>query len=286
MDTLTPRIAPPEPSRRLIVASRILLLLAALGASGAAAFIGLRDRESVESGVRYVCPMHPEVRAGSQGQCPICHMALTPLNREAPRAQALADTTAVDNVRKHRIMDFVRKRSLLFPVQELRAPASVDEDGAVTAVFYDDQIAVIAAGEEGSFSPTDSPSTSFSLRRTVDAPVRWDPSTSRIRFASASAALRPGQIGWLTLPRKSREVLTVPASAIVNSAEGPYVLAAAANGGFEKRSIEIGETFVKQGFAVVLSGLEVHERIVSRATFFLDADRRLGLTFGEEGDAP
>ena len=288
MDTETPRSSPPEPSRRLIVASRLLLLLAALGASGAAVLIGLRDRAGMASVARYVCPMHPEVRAAAKGQCPICNMALEPMVRDAPRAQALADTTAVENVRKHRIMDFVRKRSLLVPVQELRGPAFVDADGAVTATFYDDQIAVIAAGQEGAFSPADAPARSLSLRRTGDPAERWDPSTSRIRFSFGRGAgsPRPGQAGWVTLPRKPREVLTVPASSIVNSPEGPYVLTAAKGGGFDKRSIEIGETFVKQGFAVVLSGLQVHERVVSRATFFLDADRRLGLIDGEGGDEP
>jgi hypothetical protein len=44
---------------------------------------------------------------------------------------------------------------------------------------------------------------------------------------------------------------------------------------FEKRSIEIAETFSKQGFAVVLSGLGAQDRVVARAAFFLDADRRL-----------
>jgi hypothetical protein len=51
--------------------------------------------------------------------------------------------------------------------------------------------------------------------------------------------------------------------------------------GFEKRPIEIGETFVKDGFAVVLSGLRVHDLVVSRASFFLDADRRLGMATKE-----
>jgi hypothetical protein len=268
MDNQMPRISPPEPSRRFVVAGRLLLLLTALGALGAAVLIGTRDRAPVVA--RYTCPMHPEVRSGEQGQCPICRMALEPRGREE---RAPADTLAVENVRKHRILDVVRKRALLFPVQELRGPAFVDRDGAVTATFYDDQIAVIAEGEEAVFSPAAAPAQSFRLRRTRDAVARWDASTSRIRFSGLR--LKPGTAGWLSLPRKPREVLALPASAIVNSPEGPYVLTA----GFEKRPVEIGETFVKQGFAVLLSGLEPHERVVSRATFFLDAGRKLG-----EGD--
>ncbi len=85
-----------------------------------------------------------------------------------------------------------------------------------------------------------------------------------------------GEAGWLELAPRAREVLAVPASAIVQSPGGPYVLAWVKDFTFEKRPIEIGETFSKQGFAVVLSGLRVNERVVSRATFFLEADRRLG----------
>ena len=65
--------------------------------------------------------------------------------------------------------------------------------------------------------------------------------------------------------------------------EKARTVGATGNYEFQKRPIRIGETFQKQGFAVVLSGLQVHDRVVSRATFFLDADRRLGVQAGEEG---
>ena len=240
--------------------------------------------------------MHPDVRAPAPGQCPICRMALETLARDpaaksTPQSQTagMSDMTAVDNVRRHGIITFVRKRSLLFDTRELRGPAWIDRDGVITAVFYNDQITAIATGDRGSFSPTQAPQVAFAVRRTEDAAVLWDRSTSRIRFrpdavrtARAPAPLQPGQVGWLELPRKPREVLAVPASAIVRSPEGPYVLAEVGPYRFEKRPIEIGETFLKHGFAVVLSGLRAHERVVSRATFFLDADRRLGMQAGDE----
>jgi hypothetical protein len=70
----------------------------------------------------------------------------------------------------------------------------------------------------------------------------------------------------------------------VQSPEGPYVLAWTGSGfNFEKRRIELGETFLKQGLAVVLSGLRVNERVVGRATFFLEADRRTSAPAAESG---
>jgi len=77
-------------------------------------------------------------------------------------------------------------------------------------------------------------------------------------------------------------VLSVAASAVLQSPEGPYVLAWSGHGyTFVKRPIQIGETFLKEGLVVVLSGLEPHDRVIARDTFFVDADRRLGANPGE-----
>lgn len=273
-----------------VVAARVVLLLIGVGAAVGGASIVLHDRGQVQAPLRYLCPMHPDVRSAARGQCPICHMALEPMNRDAalrPGTAAVPDTTAVDNIRKHRIMDFVKKRALLPPVQELRGAAWVEKDGAISAVFYDDQIAAMDKGDAATLTLTQATERPLALLRTNDAPVRWDDSTSRIRFrlapsAARTATLSEGDAGWVELARKPREVLTVPASAVLNGPEGTYVLAATATG-FEKKPVQLGETFVKQGFAVVNGGLALHDRVVARAAFFLDADRRLGLEGEEEG---
>jgi hypothetical protein len=76
---------------------------------------------------------------------------------------------------------------------------------------------------------------------------------------------------------RPRQVVGVAASAVLQSPEGPYVLAWSGHGyTFVKRPIEIGETFFKHGLAVVLSGLQPNDRVIARSTFFVDADRRLG----------
>jgi hypothetical protein len=269
----------------VIVAVRALLLALAAAALAAAVAIGVRGRVETGAPVVYACPMHPEVRGRAPGECPICRMALERVGRPAAaftRANAAetADLAAVENVRRHNIVDSVRRHSLLVPARELRGPASVGDDGVVTAVFYDDEIAALGADEVGTFTPTDTPQRSFGVERIAGAPERWDRSTSRIRFhlvqaAARAAAPRAGQVGWLELEPRPRQVLTVPASAVLESPEGPYVLAWTGSGfTFEKRRIEIGETFLKQGMVVVLSGLHVNERVVGRATFFLEADRR------------
>jgi hypothetical protein len=235
-------------------------------------------------------------------------MALEPVRRgDAPAAShhqmmaEMGDLTAVENVRRHRIVDFVRARSLLPNAREIRGPAWVDADGAVTAILYDDQIAALAPDEAGSFTLGRDPSAAaLSARRTADPVVAWDRSTSRVRFrlggggggdSAGAAAPRAGDVGWIELSRKAREVVGVPVAAVVQSPEGPYVLLPAGAADVEKRPIEIGETYVKQGYAVVLAGLRPHDRVIARATFFLDADRRMGGRMEAEatpaaGDAP
>jgi hypothetical protein len=270
----------------VIVAVRLALLGLAVAAVFAAAAIGLRGQRGGAPAVQYACPMHPEVRAAAAGECPICRMALERVGRAAGGAGYTnpadsADLAAVENIRKHNIIDFVRHRSLLVPARELRGPASVDADGAVTALFYDDEIASVDEGERGTFVPADAPEVARAVRRLGAPPAPWDRSTARIRFellpvrARGAASMAPGRVGWVELAPRPRQVLAVPASAVVQSPEGPYVLSWTGVGfEFARRPIEIGETFLKQGFAVVLSGLRVNERVVGRATFFLEADRR------------
>jgi hypothetical protein len=203
-------------------------------------------------------------------------------------AAGMVDLRAIDNIKKHNIIDFVRRKTLL-PVQsELRGPAWFDdrgERGTIAAVFYNDQIEAMAPDEPGSFRLTGTAKTTFAVRRTIDAPVAWDRSTSVIRFrtvAKVPGGAAAGQTGWLEVAPRGRQVLSVAASAVLQSPDGPYVLAWSGRGyTFVKRPIQIGETFLKEGMVVVLSGLEPHDRVIARATFFVDADRRLGANPGE-----
>lgn len=48
----------------------------------------------------YTCPMHPEVIESGPGDCPICHMALVPMEREEPAAAGVIeiDPAQVQNI--------------------------------------------------------------------------------------------------------------------------------------------------------------------------------------------
>jgi hypothetical protein len=284
-------------SRSLIVGLRVFLLIVAASAVVVAVAIATSGRgKSGDAAIRYACPMHAEVRSAGPGECPICRMALEPIGfvpgaagKPYQEAAGTVDLRAIDNVKKHNIIDFVRRRTLL-PVQsELRGPAWFDDQGGdrgtIAAIFYNDQIEAMTPDEPGSFRLTGSPDTTFAARRTIDQPVAWDRSTSLIRFRTvvkSPARSLAGQTGWLEVAPRVRQVVSVSASAVLQSPEGPYVLAWSGHDyTFVKRPIQIGETFLKEGLVVVLSGLEPHDRVIARATFFVDADRRLGANPGE-----
>lgn len=232
--------------------------------------------------------MHPEVKSAERGRCPVCGMALESIGAGSGADVAkMPDLQAVENVRKHKILDFVRLRALPVDLRERHGMAWIDDDHVVQAIFYRDQTEGIPTGERGSFTPSRTPTAPCLVHRTADAPVPRDGATSRVAFSvdadAGAAPLAPGRVGWVDLEPKPRNVLAVPASAVVQSAEGPYVLKLVGGFRFEKQRIEIGETFLKQGFSVVLSGLRAEDRVVARATFFLDANRRYGRTEAEEG---
>jgi hypothetical protein len=275
----------------LVVGLRIFLLIAAASAVVIAVSIAARGRGG-DATIRYACPMHLDVRSANPGECPICRMALERVGfvpgsvKPYLEAAGTVDLRAIDNVKKHNVVDFVRRHALLPVLRDIRGPAWVDDDGTIAAIFYNDQIEAMAPDEAASFRASAPSAAAIAARRTADAPVSRDRSTSLIRFRPvrplARHASASGAIGWLEVAPRPRQVLAVAASAVLQSPEGPYVLAWSGHGyTFVKRPIEIGETFLKHGLVVVLSGLQPNDRVIARATFFVDADRRMGANAGE-----
>jgi hypothetical protein len=67
--------------------------------------------------------------------------------------------------------------------------------------------------------------------------------------------------------------MLAPATAVLDAADGPYVLAAA-RGSHEitRRPIEIGRVF--NGAAAVMSGLAATDQLVTVGAFFMDTELR------------
>jgi hypothetical protein len=183
--------------------------------------------------------------------------------------------------------DILRKRIF---TMDVRAPAWVEDEGTIAAILYKDEVPTLGREEAGAFvadtSAHDGGSASVVVRVAPDAPVPWDRATVRLRFRvdagetpkppaqpAPSTQLRAGQVGWVRFQAKRREVPMVPAGAVLESGEGPYVLVVSADSrSLVKRPVEIGRTF--GGMIAVVSGLRHRERVLLTDTFFLDAERR------------
>lgn len=106
----------------------------------------------------------------------------------------------------------------------------------------------------------------------LEPDVAGDTRASRVRF-SASAALRPNDIGEVWIERPAREALVVPRDAVIDNGTRRYVFVEREGGLFEPRTVEIGELAGER--RIVTAGLEEGERVVARGAFVLDSESRL-----------
>jgi hypothetical protein len=269
----------------LVIAGRlILLLLAAFATLWAFALSGGRDHAAPSAGEHVHGAYAGGVReyddaasghgahahgahAGGAGQHD--HGASGAGPATSPASVVAESATPHD----HKVVGTPARRVV---VLEVRAPAWLETNGRVTVVLHNDELAGLSAGEHGLFFRATAPAQGIDVRLTAEPPAAWDRSTSRVHFRldPRASGPRPGEVGWVKLAARSREVLVVPSSAVLYSPRGPYVLAAGADERtFSARPVEIGT--VSRGLAVVLFGLHDGEPIVVGSPFFWDAERRL-----------
>jgi hypothetical protein len=279
---------------RLLLWVRCLLLAGAAGAA-IAGFAILRSggTKEVAGGVAYACPMHPQVRSPAPGTCPICRMALERANGsstgapshahahpegnapEVPHEPVPTGSFSIPSLPAFRAFDAV-SRAKVHPLSlEMRGPAAIDEVGSGVALFFLDEGELVAAGEEGWFSPTGEPpsagATGHAVRVGREPPRRWDARTVLVRFDVRDSKLVPGTTGSLKLTTRIRQGLVVKASAIVASPAGPQVFVVSNDRRtFTRRHVEIGN--VVHGLAAVVSGLSQDENVAAKHALALEAE--------------
>lgn len=98
----------------------------------------------------------------------------------------------------------------------------------------------------------------------------------RLVIDNRDLALRPGQFGSVALPGGAAAMaaeLTVPIDALVDTGRHVYVFVDLGGGRLAPRVVETGPEIGER--VVIRSGLTEGQRVVSRATFLIDAESRL-----------
>lgn len=248
------------------------------------------DRDAANSEGPFSCPMHVEVTLDVPGECPICGMALVKggsfiRNSTQSREDAVPDGTipaaqilsrAAGGIASNLVGYYpspLRQHVLRY---EVLAPAWLEADRAVAGLVYRDQLPALESDERAVFSPTAAPETAIEVHLGAEPAKEWDRSLTLVHFVMAATVpgLLPGTVGWVKFAPRPRQMQVIPAAAVLEAAEGPYVLVVSpGRGTATKRSIEVGR--IVTGLAAVLSGLDLHELVVSANAFFWDAERRL-----------
>jgi hypothetical protein len=222
----------------------------------------------------FVCPMHPEVKSSSPGDCPICRMALEPIASTATGEPAALQLTTV--AKELRAFDAVSRVKRFETSQEMRFAAWAETQDLGIALVYKDQAKLLVPGEEGQFWLLSTPGPGSLVRVGNEPPEPWDGSTVRVRIHAAPGVTLPANSsGSVKFATRERKDLVIREGALLRAPDGPYVLVATNDRHtLTKRRIEVGS--VVYGYASVISGLKEDEWVVALHAFELDTARRLG----------
>ncbi|MCC7536784.1 MAG: efflux RND transporter periplasmic adaptor subunit [Deltaproteobacteria bacterium] len=104
--------------------------------------------------------------------------------------------------------------------------------------------------------------------------------TLRIRFAAdnADGRLRPGMYGTAAFETVSRDVLTLPRDAVVDTGLGRHVFVAAADGTFEPHAVRVGAS--RGDRLEITEGVREGEAVVVSGVFLVDSESRLQASGG------
>ncbi len=152
----------------------------------------------------------------------------------------------------------------------------------VIAVVAPHELGGIHVGDRAAFTTPAVPDRVFEAKVDLVYPeIDLATRTTRVRFQvdNTDLALRPGQFGTAELASAASSLLTVPLDAVIDTGRSVYVFLAKGDGLFEPRAVELGPEL--GGRAVVRSGVAEGERVVSGATFLIDAESRLRASFAE-----
>ena len=154
----------------------------------------------------------------------------------------------------------------------------------VLADAYESDLSRIKLGMTATLSLQAFPNRTFKGRVIFIDPIldaKTRTAKVRLQFPNPTGELRPEMFGEVTLQAAPRQGLRIPADAVIDSGTSKVVFVAVGEGKFQPREVKLG---VVSGDAVeVLSGLQVGERVVTRANFLIDSESRLRASLAAMG---
>lgn len=247
----------------LLLTGRVILLAVAAAGSAFALFGTAREPPPAQ-GVRYRCPMHPDAVAPAPATCPVCGMALVPDDtlRRVAAARRPEPTAPVARA--------VRRRF----AEQIRAPAWVGGDGGVVASLYRDDLIGLVPGQPARFVAARARAAEVDVALAAERPADWDRETAHAAFVVSGGALSPDEHGTIVIAPVARDLLVVPSSAIVQTADGPCVFVIdPASHRAARRAVRIGREH--RDVTAVLDGLAEGEDVVVTGAFFVAAEHGL-----------
>ena len=152
----------------------------------------------------------------------------------------------------------------------------------VVADVFEQDLGLVKIGAKARIKINAYPDKSFSgtvtyVYPTLKAETRTVP--VRVELANPGGLLKPGMFAEMELQASARgQVLTMPASAIIDSGTRQMALIALKEGRFEPREVKVGTR--SDNYIEVLEGVKEGEQVVVAANFLIDAESNLKAAVG------
>jgi len=155
----------------------------------------------------------------------------------------------------------------------------------VMADVFEQDIAMVRAGAKAKVKINAYPDNEFEGTITYIYPTLKPETrtvTVRLEIANPHGLLKPAMFAQVEISVTGKgKVLTVPASAVIDSGTRQIVLVQLAEGRFEPREISLGNR--SDNYVEVLNGVDEGERVVVAANFLIDAESNLKAALGGLG---
>lgn len=176
---------------------------------------------------------------------------------------------------------YVTPEMALYEVQDL------SKVYVVADVFLPD-VGAVGLGTEGRFVPSVRPERAVTAKVDLVYPnVTTEARTRRVRMQirnDGDSSYAPGEYGTVELATTAHKRVSIPRDALIDTGTATYVFVVEPNGRFAPRIVSAREGDVNHVF--VDAGLAAGERVVSGATFLIDAESRLQASIAQVTPSP